>query len=190
MNPQQLFHSDGKPSRVWYCGKCRMTAHDEAMATRCCNPVCDVCGNPCSVYSSLCEGCQSKKRAEHEASLRAKATVLDSWDGWIYAEGYGYTDGYFNSIEDLLEYMEDVDDDLEWPQYAYVCEPEQIATIDAGSIYDSFEWPDGMDLHDLNGTKEFEAAVDAFNEANKDVLCYVADMNRIVLIPARSEQKP
>ena len=185
MNPQQLFHADGTPSKVWYCGKCRLTAHDESMANRCCDPRCDSCGEPCSQYSSVCESCRRKQIEASEVERRAKATVLDSWDGCIYAEGYGYQDGYFQSIEDLLEYLEEADDDLEWPRYAYVCEPEQIAIVDAGSIYDNFEWPDGMDYDDLNGTKEFEAAVDAFNKVNENVVAYVADMKRVVLIPAK-----
>lgn len=185
MNPQPLFYADGTQSKVFFCEKCRTVGTKEFIDS-CCDPKCRGCGEPVrGPYYTTCDKCWKLEEEKREVAMRAKATVMESWDGWVMCEGYGYREGYFESLDDLLLELEECagDEGHIRPTYAYVCEARPIVCVSLDSIMDGFEFPEGMDEHDLYGEVEFQAAIDAFEKANENVVSYWQDSSRVVLIP-------
>lgn len=186
MNAQELFHASGKPTGIFHCEKCRIVHRTKEMADACCDPKCGICGVTVGNYSVYCDACVKKREEEREAERYAKAEKLETWDGWVYCEGYGYQDGYFDSIDSLLECLDESADEEGFvrPTYAWCCEPDQIVRASFDSIIDSIEFAEGQDASDLEGVKELQAALDAFNKANESVVTYSADYKKAVAIPA------
>ena len=74
------------------------------------------------------------------------------------------------------------------PLYLWVAEPQQVIThLDAADVTEHLicdrGWED-MGLDDCEGTKELQAALDAFVEANAGVVAYHMDQTRVVLLDA------
>jgi hypothetical protein len=113
-----------------------------------------------------------------------QAPLDESYDGWIYADGCGYNEGYFSSMDDLLDYLADTDRDSR-PTRVWRCKEvpfhgpsiERIieAISDAG-----FE---GIEER-LAGVDELQAALDKFNEVNAGLISYEPDHTFAVPVPA------
>ena len=43
-----------------------------------------------------------------------KAEKLNTWDGWVF-----YNDKYYETIEDLMEYLTSSGEEI--PEYVYIC---------------------------------------------------------------------
>lgn len=113
--------------------------------------------------------------------------IVEDYVGWIYAEGFGYKDGFFESVDDLIDYLEDEEIPLEnWPEKVYCCAPVEFPSFSAidiveDALIESYE--DAID--DVSGLEELQKAFDAFTELNKNVVSQEVDYKRAVLI-----QKP
>lgn len=199
MDAFNLLLPDGSPSKVWVCGACRLTCPDEAGARQCCTLIpCDLCGEPTeSKYRLGYErahhvACERRDRARKDMERIERAEKLESWDGPVWADGHrgDMGDGYFSSLGSLVDHLVDEFDPDDhdrigwWPEWVYVCDVRH-PFIDVGDVLENVlddGWED-MDEDNLNGVKELAAAIKAFNEANKSVNIYDADMGRVVRVP-------
>jgi hypothetical protein len=185
MNATELFHKDGRPAGVFYCGECRIIFKDASSAELCCGSYkCEDCGKGTGSRSWLvCDGCRSERDRKRELERFERAEKLTDWDGWVYDEGSG-RNGYHQSVADLLEFYED--EERQPPEYVWACDSTAFATLgidrvkdwilDGGDAYEDFD-PD-----DLNGLEELSRALEKFNEANAAVLSYHPNYKRAVLV--------
>jgi hypothetical protein len=191
MNATELFHQDGKTAGIFYCGKCRCVARSQAAAEQCCqNRKCSKCGKDTgSQLKLVCDTCQAVKFLTQEAERFAKADKITEWSGWVFCEGFGYHDGYFESIEDLLDFLDDEDnkrqDGESGVTYAWACEADQIVNVSLDDILQNIEADayEGFDSETLKGLPEFKAAIAAFNLANAGELSYTPDYSKAILLP-------
>lgn len=180
MNSKELFFANGKTSGVFSCGKCGLVYRDRTLSARCCKPyVCRYCGKEVEDKHLMAhKECADKDQI-------AKAEKLESWDGWVYLDGYGYKEGYFESLEDLLEYLDD-DGTHPRPEWAFVCKTIPFKGPDIGNIIENCCEDMYEDAEDsLSGLDKLELAIKEFNEANKGMVSYYPDHKRAVRIPAR-----
>lgn len=188
MNATELFHQDGRTAGIFFCGECRNVARTEAAANQCCAPYkCTVCGTDVDrkTYRTVCPPCEKAKREAAEKARFDAAEKLTEWDGWIMAEGIGYRDGFFQSVDELSEYVED-DGDTEMPAYVWTCDPSYFCKLSIEEVTerltencDAYE---DFSVDDMSGVKELEAAIDAFNAANTGVVSYQPNMKRALVL--------
>ena len=116
MEAQELYLKDGKPTGVFYCGKCRIVHKQQESAEECCSvPVC-ACGKEMPRYLAKCSDCSEVERAEKRSKEIAAAEKVESWDGFVWADWLGGADGYFDSVDDLVSSLEDDEVSAEdWP---------------------------------------------------------------------------
>lgn len=178
MNAIELHTPAGKPANVFVCGKCKLVRGNERdFAEKCCVPP----------NCRFCDAALGERdgRTAHESCLNndrfEKAEKLTEWDGWVFADGYGHGDGYFEDIGELIAACED--DGLDVPEWVFVCKeiPFPCARMDdiTQRVEDElFEnaW------ERVEGTKELQAAFDAFNELNKGLVSQYPDYKRVLLI--------
>lgn len=196
MNPINLLLPDGKPSTVWACGECGRACDSHEHAEKCCGPApCRFCGEPTKKkYRLGCyeyhDACWQKNRDAQEAAWLEKAEKLETWGGWVYEDGRGSNEGYFESVEDYIEHLVGYDglEPEDWPDYVHVAVPSPGCELDIGHILENACENGYEDMDDdLSGTKELEAAINAFNKANEGVLVYNVDLKRAVRVPKPTE---
>jgi hypothetical protein len=185
VNAVELFHKDGRPASVFYCGQCRIVHKHQEHAEQCCkNYLCSDCGKDTGSRSWLiCDTCRSLRDVKKERERFEKAEKVADWDGFVYCEGFG-REGFCESLDVIYEECDDEEKTV--PEYAWTCTPNRFAVvtiddikdriIDSGDCYEDFS------VNDLNGLKELEAALDAFNESNSGVLSYQPDYKKAVLL--------
>ena len=110
---------------------------------------------------------------------KAKRLLPEQYEGWIYAEGLGYNEGYFESVDTLIEYCED--EGIDVPDWVYCCE-ETSHTLDIDSAIDSMldEAFEGARDH-LKDEKELYDFVDKWN-AKQSIISYYPDYKRVVVL--------
>ena len=105
-----------------------------------------------------------------------------------YEGGYVYFgDTYYASIEVLRDYL-DADETV--PLYVWACKGVAIPKASIEDVIDNIldnMWEDA-DPSDLSGVDELEAAIEAFNEANRDVAVYGLDYSIAILLDAASAE--
>jgi hypothetical protein len=182
MNAKELFFADHKPAGVFSCGKCGVIARDPITADECCKPhICPYCHKEVEdKHRTAHESCIYKARIE-------KAEKLESWEGWVYLEGYGYKEGYFESMEDLLEYLDEEEKETDpRPEWAFVCKTIPFKGPALNSIIESCCEEMYEDAEEsLSGLGELEAAIREFSEANKRMVSYCPDYKRVARIPGK-----
>lgn len=154
-------------------------------AIHCCDARCQQCGTPVKKYHSRCCDCSEKRMAQERRAWAARAepcTLADT--DWIYADGYGssYGDGYFPSMDELVEWCRDEGVDL--PAYVHPCN-EITVSVDAAEIYERIDEEVATEdsaSERLSGCAEFEAAIDAFNAANAGPMAWTADFRRVIIL--------
>lgn len=133
-----LVKKDNPAEVVAYaCGKCgTVTGTVESVATDHCAPkMCTKCGKV-REYSSylLCNECRAMKDAEAEAERFDRAEKVTDWDGPVYDPNCGgCQDGYFQSVDDLLDHY--ADDDAGPPAYVWATTMTH-PSLDADSLMD------------------------------------------------------
>jgi hypothetical protein len=177
MNAIELFHSDGKSAGVFYCEKCRIVARTKELAEQCCRPNICACGKECEKYWTKCKECIDRERdAKEQAQFEAaKKIQAKDYNGFLSRDGFG-SDGYA-SIDDML-------DDPDCPEWAWATKEVRFAygsVDDITSPISERSYPD-FEVSDLHGIPELEAAIEKFNEANKDQICYQEDRTRVVIL--------
>lgn len=188
MNAKELFHQDGKPAGIYYCGECRIVSKHLETAEQCCAPrKCGRCGCelPKGQFYLSCDECRRIKQTEDEAAKFAGAEKLTKWDGPVYLEGAGSNEGYFNDLGEFYDWLATREDDEEGPhepvRYVWACHKTSFIRYDVGSITENLEGWEEWDGH-TKGEEELQAALDAWAEKNKDAVTYSTDWNRAVLV--------
>lgn len=190
MNATELFHANGKSCGIYHCGQCRAVYALQGQAEMCCAPsVCSACGKETGRrYYTICSPCEAEKWAQKERERFERAEKVPAWDGWIFSEGLGYQDGFFEDWDDFNEWLasefepEDFEDNT--PDYFWTCDSSPCCHLDYGSIIenatqDAYEdWEAGR----LSGQEELKAAIDAFNEANKGEIGWAPNYKRALVL--------
>jgi hypothetical protein len=189
MNPFRMTGTtpDGRVGTVWGCGTCLHVCIDEGHASRCC--VCSYCKQPITgeevgkrqTYHKACMDAASVKRHQDRQD---KAEKLETWDDGVF-----WNDDFYPSLEEAVEAIDDQCEDDDRPDWLYVAKQYPMRKLDAEDILQNHfeDLEDGCDY--LKGEKEFEAACEAFNEANKDILWCEEDGTRAVRVP-KAERGP
>lgn len=186
INATELFHKDGRSAGAWYCGKCRLSFSHREPAEQCCLPhPCVVCGKPCEkMFYTICNSCKSAQEIAREHERYTKAVKLTEWGGWVYVEGMGFQDGFFQDTEDLDDYC--LGEGEELPPYAWTCTSKRLILLDIDvileGILDDIQGSSSADRVGLYGLAEIRKAIEVFNEANKHLLTYDPDFTTCVLL--------
>lgn len=169
MNPQQLQLSDGTKLDAWRCEVCHtIYAEREPYSSKsCCT--CDDCG--CVIdpkvhgsRSHLCRTCWGPHYAKQDQQTLDQATELLNYEGPVCIG-----DKYWSSADECLGQLEGDRPDADIPEFVHACHVTPYSLGAECILQDMLENSDveDADEHLLSGVKEFVAAVDAFNEANK-----------------------
>lgn len=189
MNATELYHQDGRPSGVWFCGECRGVSAAKEQADKCCEiPRCPDCGKAVDrKYWLRCTDCERVNEAKKEAARFEKAEQRTEWDGWVYREGTG-REGFHESISDFLEDWE-CRDDATKPAYVWACKKVHFAAANISDITERIadNAYEDFSTDDLHGLDDLEAAIARFNEANKDVVSYEPDYGIAILLKGNHE---
>ena len=190
MNPRQLFFEGGEPAGRWACGKCGFDGHtDREQAERCC--VCNYCGEPVDrkkYGAGYHHECQRASFERDRLRKLAAAELVEDYAGPVYVEGLG-SSGYFEDMDDLLDYLCGSRGDRSWPQFANCCDVEPFE-FDLDSALENEASDHHEDIVDcLNGIAELREAVDRFNAENAKVASWHVDEDRKVAVPSESEAR-
>ncbi len=190
----ELYHKDGRSAGVFYCSECRIVHKTEQEAAACHGErLCD-CGKKMDWNERFCAKCSACRQKDFEEKERAKeleryrdARLITEaeYDGGMIYSG----DRYYDSVEDLIEHCEAYETPI--PVYVWACKNVGLPLVDISDITDRLieeGWED-MDESDLYGVDELNAAIDAFNEANRDVAVYQADYSTAIKLDAQEDRK-
>jgi len=185
MNATELFLKDGRPAGIFFCEKCRNVARNKETADLCCDwhYKCKECGEKVEqIHWTVCRKCEGLARIKKENERFNKADKVTEWSGAVYLEGTG-NDGFHASLSDLIDELSD-EWEGEWPKYAWTCKNDHFVCADIEDIFSSMEGdaPTDFDFHDLDGIPELKAAIEKFNEENKDVVSWELDYTKAVLL--------
>ena len=138
---------DSVEIKAYKCSKCGRAYMFLTDADNCCKPkICEDCGKelPRNSYYTVCDSCKTKRWAEEsdqkEKERYEKATKCEYQDCpgdqkiMMYSESYGYDEGYFSDIDELIEYCES--EDIRVPGYCWSTEQINMS-IDADSIIEN-----------------------------------------------------
>lgn len=193
MNAIELFHETGQSAEIFYCAECRHVKKTKDDAENCCR--CRFCNELVPQNSIGKENftgyhgeCWRADRDKRDAERLAKAEVVTDYDGWVFVEGLGYNDGYFRSMDDLLDYLEDEVEEVR-PERAYCCQEQPLQRLNSSDIAERIcddMYEDAYE--DLNGLKELDIALEKFFDANAGMKSYYPDYKRCVLVPQKVPQ--
>lgn len=185
MKTQELFNADGKSANVWYCGECRVVHKEKTKADKCCEPwLCKTCGKDAGQYRIKCSACTRAEYDQRDRERLEEAAIVEDYDGWVFAlEGYGNQDGYFPSVEELIDCYWDAGD-AGFPSHVFACKSRVLKA----DVCDVLEQLDCNGYEEMTehacGIEDLSKAIDTFNEANKEVFTvWEADYTRKVAVP-------
>ena len=181
----ELYKQDGSASGVFFCESCRIVYANIDDAEWCHGERLCACGKKITQGYRIktCSDCESKvwKEKEHqkEAALfeAAKKIPASEYSGGMV---YGHDDHYYESVEEAIDqYLEGQE-----PEYVWACKDTGVVKASTESLCENMlenMWEDA-DVSDLNGVDELEAAVTAFNEANKSISVWHPDYSTAILV--------
>lgn len=214
MDAIELFSKGGKSTGFFICGQCRKVTlnplwspsgpaniphNTQEAAEQCCRPpVCVTChqefdsqnfGGP-QCYKCRDAEWQEKCRVMHEKQLAAAEDVTDTYDGWLYADGYGSDDGFFPDMAALLDYLAD---EMETepenrPEWVFACREETRRLCAHAAINAQLEQicEDGYEDMEAEASADLIAACERWNEENKqEMTVYNPDKTKKVRVPAK-----
>jgi hypothetical protein len=162
---------------AYVCGNCGLKHFSKEFVDRCCMPYnCSVCGTALDKYHMICEVCAEKERYEKATKTRAS-----TYSGWVYWEGHGYNEGYFDNIESLKRYCNCHTKEL-LPYYVWACEKITHGLYGSDIIDNAYEEAYEGAKDQLVMVDELEAFCERFNEANKDVVSYYPNYNVALIL--------
>lgn len=185
MNAQELFRKDGTATGVFFCSECKTVSRDQPLVEQCCKPtLCEECGEVAQKYWTLCSRCKAEKDHKSYLEKLEKATTIKDTDKFIHCEDYqGYHDGYFSDTGELLDYLSNIDDEIEWPVTVTVCEEEPIEKIGIDHILEVIAEEGFEDILDhIQGAEELQKALDAFYELNETVVSWTVAYKEKIII--------
>jgi hypothetical protein len=163
--------------KAYRCSVCSQVYMDKSFADKCCAPkYCEQCGKelPYRSYYIRCETCITKNRFD-------KAEKLTEWNGWIYKDGYGDNDGYFESVDELIEWVEDQDeeDEIVMPDWVFLCE-EHNHTVDIDSAIEQ-ALEEAYEDAEFDYLDELYAFMKQWND-KQNLKSYSPDYKKILLL--------
>lgn len=187
MNAQQLYLENGESAGIYFCGKCRKVSANQRVSEECCAVlVCVNChAHPRERYYSVCAECVTVERDRREQEKFEKSEKLETWDGPVYLDDAGSNEGYFDSLEELYDWIACEGFIQEnCPAYCWAAIEKPFVEVDAGSAIengtsDAYE---DWESDTLVGVPEFEAACEAFNAANAHHTHYAVDYTKSIAI--------
>ena len=198
MNATELYHKDGKSTGVFYCSKCRLVRREQQHAEQCCGVRhCHTCPAEAADGRIYCAPCQLIHEMAREAARYDKAEKVTSWDGWVYREDCGYQDGYFNSVAEYLDWIAESDEEAAdngdtepaMPDYVWTCSENRFCQLDYDSIIENATQDAYEDWNtEVNGADDLKAAIEKFNEANKELISYHPNYKRALILRPASYQ--
>ncbi len=195
-----LVHGGSARPAMYVCARCSFAyspnhfhgpedarhAAAREQAERCCDNRCRTCRAPVQRFHARCEDCSRKDstRQRRAWAKRAKVVTLAETD-WIFAEGYGYNEGYFAEMSELVEWC--ADEGCHLPSYVNPCR-EIIPSLDADHILEQLDEDLGCEesaLDRVDGVDELVAAIEAFNTKNaNNHVAWMADSTRVIILDA------
>lgn len=179
------------------CGVCGTVAApgNFDLSQKCCT--CYECGEPLAAnervkwatgkgYSLYHDACQRKRHVEIVEAQLEKAKVVESYNGPVYFEGHAgsYGDSYFENVDELSEYLDDMEGQSSRPEFAFCCEAVGFKAPDLDSLLRSATEEMDEDAYErLEGIEELEKAIAIFVLANAGVHSYMEDRKHKVRIP-------
>jgi hypothetical protein len=172
MNPTELFYEDGRSSGAFVCSECKRISPSHYLAENCCKPkMCTICGEACEGYWLTHPECTDQKRFE-----KAEKIHWTNYNGPVFWNETLHMD--------LYEFADDVvSSDDGYPEYVHPTITEPFPGIDLSRAIENMTEEMFEDAADhLVGVPDLQKAVDAFNDANKDLVTYREDMKRVVIL--------
>lgn len=181
MKATELYLEGGKSAGIFFCGKCRIVHRTQTEAEACCVPPRCQCGAEVESRGwTTCRDCRDASAAKKEAERYAAAEKIKAadWPGPVWCD-VNTNDGYFRTVDDLVEQF----DAEERPAHVFVCTSRPVCWLDYYRIIEDAtqEAYEDFDSDSLTGEAELTAAIDAFNEKNKDNVVWTADYSRAVV---------
>lgn len=147
--------------------------------------LCPLCKQP---QKGMCmnKDCRAIRDAKNEQKLLDKAIKSKYEDvpaehkGMLYSDNYGYNEGYFSDIDELIEYCGD--NDIEVPKYVWSTTKIGLS-IDAGNIIESA----CEELHEdayqnITNGKELQEFLDAWCAKQTGTDSYMVDYKYAIMI--------
>ena len=179
LNAVELFHQDGRPANVFYCGKCRTVSTGRNHAEQCCqNYLCTKCGGETGGRAWLvCEPCRRAQDEAREAQRFEQAEKVTEWSGPVYVN-----DHYYRNLEEYFDYANEEGWDA---RYVWTCDEVHFVKACISDITGNMEGEayEDWDPETLNGLEDLKAALDKFNEANVGQVSWTPNYNRALLLP-------
>lgn len=178
----ELYTKEGKATGVYYCSECEQVFANRDRAQECHGERFCECGEKADRYYQQCQKCIHakfmKQRADEEAERFEKASKVKPEEQ--DSEMFFFADKYFNDIQEVIDYYEDNNS----PEYVWPCKNVGVPSVDLEDVTCNLidnMWEDA-DLSDLYGVVEIEAALKAFNEANKSIKVWEPDYSTAILV--------
>lgn len=189
--PQELYkktESGFEATGVWYCGKCRIVHREKLFAEQCCaTKYCD-CGKPLPNYYTRCFECQRIKATERTQAQIEAAEKLTDWDGWVCdPNGRGDQDGYFESLDAMIEWYGDAEDDegeMKLPEFVFTTTPIHFQVDLDSAIESALEDHHEDAAESLDGREEIEKLVREW-AARQSLVSYQIDYKRVIPTTAK-----
>lgn len=161
------------------------------MADRCCKPkICEDCGKeiPEKSYFRICDECRGKREQKKENDRYDKAIKCfyeECPDGeriMIYSDSYGYNEGYFTDIDELIDYCESKD--IPVPDYCWSTMQIDMSMDADGLIEDACQnLYDGAEDHISNeDRKELQDFLDKWCQKQSNTSTYSVDYKYAIKI--------
>lgn len=193
MRATELYMAGGKSAGIFFCGECRIVHRTQEEAEACCMPQLCKCGAAVESRGWLtCRACRDASEAKKEAEQYAAAEKIKAadWKGPVWCDT-NTNDGFFPNVEDLVEHF----DGDELPEHVFACTSHPVCCLDYDRIIEDAtqEAYEDWTSESLDGEAELTAALDAFNEKNKDNVFWKVDYTRAVVLdpsqPVASSQQ-
>ena len=180
----ELYKQDGTTAGIYYCSECRIVHRDKEQADWCHGERVCACGKKITqgYFQKTCNDCQwaevceKGRLKEAERFEKARKITEDQYDGdMVYLD-----DKYYESVLDAID---EYDVGTE-PEYVWACKDVGVPRASSDSIVEHCldnMWEDA-DSSDLNGLEELDAAIAAFNEANKGISVWYPDYTTAILV--------
>lgn len=161
---------------IYKCKKCGSLYYSYESAETCCGPkTCKECGKEIPYWKEICCECRDKRLFDE-----AKKIHLEDYNG-SYVYDY-ISEEYFSSIDDLIDFYYDKDEEL--PKYCYACTPISysldIYSVIENEIIDLYEDYEEViaSLIDLDKLEDF---VEEWNKKQINI-SYEQDQSTVILL--------
>lgn len=120
-----------------------------------------------------------REKCEKNRFEKARKLKEDEYGGPVY-DG----DSYYSNVEEFRYGFEgNSEEGDELPEYLWTCEVKPMVNISLGDILERVgEDIEDFDISSLRGAKELKAAIEAFNEANKDRESWYHKSDEVVML--------